>query len=476
MTPYYSQLFNISGEDIDKVINTALASGGDFADLFFEHSVSNLLVLRDGEVNVASSDIDFGVGIRVVKGDRTGYAYSETTSLGDMIRAARFAAGIGQCVCSASGNVYLPGTHAPNRGLHNFYPAASRWNDHTVEEKKKILTELNEKTFALDARVIKLIGYLSDQETHVLYANSLGESFEDFRPLGSIRATVIMQDGDRTENFYTSKSYRKGFELLEGDIAGELAGNAVKGCSFLFGASQPSPGQMPVVIGAGGGGILLHEAIGHAFEADFNRKDVSIFAGKMGDRICRRGINIVDDGTLPFNRGSINIDDEGIPTEKTYMVRDGILNSYLHDRISASFYGVEPTGNGRRESFRYMPVPRMRATYMENGEEDEESIISSVKKGIYVDNFSNGQVQIGAGDFTFFVKSGYLIEDGRLTRPIKDCNIIGNGPQALADMAAVGNNLKMENATWTCGKGQSVPVCCGMPTVLINNLNVGGIN
>jgi len=476
VTPFYSKLFSTCREDIDTVIRTALSSGGDFADVFFEHTVTDILILRDGEVNVASSDTDFGVGIRVVKGDRTGYAYSETTALEDMLRAARFAAGIGQCSSSASGNVFLPHTSSPNRGPHDFYPPLSPWSDHSVEEKKKVLTILNERAFSLDSRVIKLTGHLSDQETHILYVNSMGESFEDFRPLGALRATVIMQDGERTETFYASRSFRKGFELIEGNIAEELAADAVRGCSFLFGASQPNPGQMPVVIGAGGGGILLHEAIGHAFEADFNRKNVSIFSEKMGQRICGKGINIVDDGTIPFNRGSINFDDEGIPSEKTYMVRDGILNSYLHDRISASFYGVEPTGNGRRESFRHMPIPRMRATYMENGEADEESIIKSVRKGIFVDNFSNGQVQIGAGDFTFFVKSGYLIEDGHLTRPIKDCNIIGNGPQALADMAAVGNNLKMENATWTCGKGQSVPVCCGMPTVLINNLNVGGIS
>jgi len=471
-----ANFFNINGENIDRVLRTALSEGGDFADVFFEHSVINLLVLRDSEVNVASSDIDYGVGIRVVKGDRTGYAYSETTNLEDMIRAARFASGIGLFPSSYAGTSPISGTRTPSRGHHDFYPVTSPWSSHSIEEKKNILTELNEKAFSLDSRVIKLIGQLVDKETRIFYVNSMGESFEDFRPLGSLRATVIMQDGDRTETFYASRSYRKGFEFLDGGPAQELARDAVNGCSFLFNASQPNPGQMPVVIGAGGGGILLHEAIGHTFEADFNRKNVSIFSEKMGKQICGRGINIVDDGTIPFNRGSINIDDEGVPAEKTYMVRDGILNSYLHDRISASFYGVDPTGNGRRESFRYMPIPRMRATYMENGDADEESIIRSVRKGIYVDNFSNGQVQIGAGDFTFFVKSGYLIEDGHLTRPIKDCNIIGNGPQALADIVSVGNNLKMENATWTCGKGQSVPVCCGMPTVLINNLNVGGIN
>ena len=231
---------------------------------------------------------------------------------------------------------------------------------------------------------------------------------------------------------------------------------------------------MSVVMGAGASGILLHEAMGHAFEADFNRKGQSIFSDKLGQRICPEGINIVDDGTLLWNRGSGNYDDEGVPGEKTYMVEDGILRSYLHDRISASWYGVKPTGNGRRENFRYHPIPRMRATYMESGNAAPEDMIASVRNGIYVDEFSNGQVKIGEGDFTFFVKSGFLIEDGKLTAPVKDINVIGNGPQALSDIVAVGNDLKIDNGTWTCGKEQSVPVSCGIPTVLISRLTVGG--
>ena len=232
---------------------------------------------------------------------------------------------------------------------------------------------------------------------------------------------------------------------------------------------------MPVVMGAGASGILLHEAMGHAFEADFNRKGQSIFSGKIGERICRKGINIVDDGTLPGSRGACRYDDEGVPGQKTYMVTDGVLTSYLHDRISASYFGVRPTGNGRRESFRYNPIPRMRATYMESGHDGSvEDLISSVKKGIYVDQFANGQVKIGEGDFTFYVKNGALIENGRLTMPVKDINIIGNGPQALADIIAVADDLKIDEGTWTCGKEQSVPVSCGIPSVLIKSLTVGG--
>ena len=232
---------------------------------------------------------------------------------------------------------------------------------------------------------------------------------------------------------------------------------------------------MPVVMGAGGSGILLHEAIGHSFEADFNRKNTSIFSDLLNKTICDSSINIVDDGTIPSNRGAVNIDDEGIQGQKTYIVREGILTSYLHDRISSKFYGVTPTGNGRRESFRDMPIPRMRATYMEAGKYSEEEIISTVKNGVYVSNFSNGQVQIGAGDFTFFVKNGYLIENGKITQPIKDINIIGNGPKALADITMVGSNFKMDEGSWSCGKdGQSCPVTLGMPSALVSKLTVGG--
>jgi len=245
----------------------------------------------------------------------------------------------------------------------------------------------------------------------------------------------------------------------------------------LFDAIKPKGGEMAVVLGAGGSGIFLHEAIGHAFEADFNRKGTSIFSDMLHKKICADYINVVDDGTIDFNRGSLNIDDEGVLGQKTYIVRNGVLDSYLHDRISSKHYGIQPTGNGRRESFRHAPIPRMRATYMENGNSTEEEMIASVKKGVFVDSFTNGQVQIGAGDFTFFVKSGRLIENGKLTTPIKDINIIGNGPKALADMTMVASNYKMDDGTWTCGKdGQSCPVTCGMPSALVRKLTVGGDN
>ena len=336
------------------------------------------------------------------------------------------------------------------------------------------IRDLERDIFSKDSRVVKVIIRLSDSVSDVMMYNSLGELTVDSRPMGSVTATAVFEQNGKTENRTVSRSFRKGAEMICEELRREMAEEAVKGIDARFEATRPKGGKMNVVMGAGASGILLHEAMGHAFEADFNRKGQSIFSDRIGRRICPEGVSVVDDGTLLWNRGSGNYDDEGVAGEKTYMVKDGILTSYLHDRISAAWYGLPSTGNGRRENFRYNPIPRMRATYMENGTADPEGIVASVKHGIYVDEFSNGQVKIGEGDFTFFVKSGYLIENGRLTAPVKDINIIGNGPQALADIVAVGNDLKIDNGTWTCGKEQSVPVSCGMPTVLIDNLTVGG--
>ena len=336
------------------------------------------------------------------------------------------------------------------------------------------LKKLETKVFQSDNRIVKVIARLSDSVSDVMMYNSLGELTCDSRPMGSVTVSAVFQHNGKTESNTASRSFRMGAELIDDRLIEELAAEIVRDMDARFEAVRPKGGQMSVVMGAGASGILLHEAMGHAFEADFNRKNQSIFSDKMGQRVCPPGVDVVDDGTIMYNRGSGNYDDEGVPGQKTYMVKDGILTSYLHDRISAAWYGVEPTGNGRRENFRYNPIPRMRATYMESGTADPADIISSVSNGIYVDQFSNGQVKIGEGDFTFFVKSGYLIENGRITAPIKDINVIGNGPQALSDILAVGNDLKIDNGTWTCGKEQSVPVSCGMPTVLISSLTVGG--
>jgi TldD protein len=464
--------FGVTANDLKKVMATALEKGGDYVDLFFQHTLSNSVGLLDGEVNSAYSNIDYGMGVRVISDDRTGYAYVENIILDEMLKAARTAA------CIANGTPAKSAINMTEIEYRNhLYDVRTSWNKISVKDKMPYLQKINEKMFAADKRVIKVSASINDSTSHIMFCNSDGQCFYDYRPMAVLSANCIMQENGKTESNYSSRAYRMGTEFLNDKIVDTLVNEIIQKTSVLFASVKPQGGEMPVVMGAGGSGILLHEAIGHAFEADFNRKNTSIFSDKLNRKICDDNINIIDDGLVPNSRGAVNIDDEGVEGQKTYIIKNGILSSYLHDRISAKHYGISPTGNGRRESFRNMPIPRMRVTYMEAGNREENELIASVKKGIYVSNFTNGQVQIGAGDFTFYVKNGYLIEDGKLTQPVKDINIIGNGPKALADITMVGSNFLMDSNSWTCGKdGQSCPVSLGMPSVLVSKLTVGGEN
>lgn len=504
---YYLDLFQVTRPQLENLVAAGIKEGGSYSDLFFENTTYQDLLLRDGIVSSGGFHIDYGVGIRVLKGDRTGYAYSESTdakSMSEAVKAAALIAASGPDRPLAPAESVLaplrPSTagdqgrlrHVKNRqGARSagsiyaicppvtktavdYYPFVSDWRTEEARVFVPFMERIQKEISARDNRVLKVIVSLSNQISDILMFNSLGELTYDTRPMGTIAASIVFTQDGKIENKTVSRSYRTGTEMLTETLLEEIVSEAVKGIDERFAARRPKGGKMSVVMGAGASGILLHEAMGHAFEADFNRKGQSIFSGRIGEKVCSEDISIVDDGTIPGNRGAVNFDDEGVPGQKTFMVRNGILESYLHDRISATYFGVSPTGNGRRESFRYAPIPRMRATYMLGGKATKEDIITSVKKGVYVDQFSNGQVQIGEGDFTFFVKSGFLIEDGKLTMPVKDINIIGNGPQALADITMVGNDPKVDEGAWTCGKGQSCPVSCGIPTVLVNNLTVGG--
>ena len=463
--------FKVNINDLQRIIATAMERGATYADVYFEHGNSNNVRLIDNKVDNASSAIEYGAGVRVVVGDQTGYAYSETATIDDLLKAAKMANRI-----ASNGEKYnevnIKELISPNR-----YPIITHWEEKNLLDRKPWLEKLNNRIFELDKRVKKVAISQGDGTSDILFFNSEGNIFADRIPIAMLSTTCVMEDENgRREQAGSSRSFHIGYEFLNDELIEELAQEVVNRTAILFEAIKPKGGEMPVVMGAGGSGILLHEAIGHAFEADFNRIGTSIFSDKLGTMICNPLINVVDDGTILHNRGAINFDDEGVESQKTYIVTEGKLTSYLHDRISARHYGVAPTGNGRRESFRHIPLPRMRATYMEAGPHTEEEMIAEVKHGVYVDVFSNGQVQIGAGDFTFYVKSGWLIENGRLTTPIKDINVIGNGPEALAAISMVGNNPKIDNGTWTCGKeGQSCAVTCGMPSVLVDKLTVGGI-
>jgi TldD protein len=462
--------FPIDEQTLRDVLTTALSHGGTYADIYLEHTFTGSVSLQDADVNRTSGNIDYGAGVRVVQGDHSGYAYVEEITPEQLQQAARTAARI----ADTPGATLPPLKLTELRGV-NRYPMLTPWEDEGIDRRIPRLQQLEQRMRELEPRIVRVQATLSYKTQYVGFCNSRGDYYEDLRPLGSLGVSCVVRDGEQSEQAHVSRSFRMGAEMLTDALIEELATDVVRKAQFALEASQPEGGTMPVVLAAGAGGILLHEAIGHAFEADFNRKNESIFSDKLGRQICDPHINIVDDATLPHNRGSLNFDDEGVAGQRTYLVREGRLDSYLHDRISARHYGVEPTGNGRRESFRYLPIPRMRATYMEGGTATEEELIHSVRKGIYVRDFTNGQVQIGAGDFTFFVKSGYLIEEGQLTRPVKDINIIGNGPQALADIEGVANNPLIDHSTWTCGKeGQSCPVTCGMPSVLVRELAVGG--
>ena len=477
---YYLDLFSVTEDSLRSLVDESLRSGGDYADLYFENTSCADLLLRDGEVSSGGFNIDYGVGIRVLKGEKTGYAYSESTDRASMLAAARAAALIADADASAGpvGRREDEASAPKYRGRPNpaadRYPMLQDWRSYETARLVPFLEKLHRDICEKDSRVIKVIAMLSSQVSDLLMYNSLGELKYETRPLGSISVSAIFQQDGQIENKSVSRSFRSGVEMLTDALARELAEAAVKGIDDRFAARRPKGGKMPVVMGAGASGILLHEAMGHAFEADFNRKGQSVFSDKMGSQVCDKRITIVDDGTIRGNRGSLNFDDEGVPGQRTVLVENGILTSFMHDRISAKYYDVKPTGNGRRESFRYHPIPRMRATYMEGGDAAPADIIASVKKGIYVDQFSNGQVKIGEGDFTFYVQSGWMIESGRLTTPVKDINVIGNGPEALADIVAVGNDPLIDDGTWTCGKDQNVPVSCGIPTVLIRKLTVGG--
>jgi TldD protein len=339
-----------------------------------------------------------------------------------------------------------------------------------------LLQQMNTRALAADPRITKVRLRFSDSESHVMVVDSLGGKTYDYQPMVTSYIYCVAEHQGRKEENYSTIGGRVDLSYFSEAKIHEAVDQAVARTLILFEADRPSGGEMPVVLGAGSSGILLHEAIGHGMEADFNRKGTSIYSDSIGQKIAPDFVSIVDDGTLSAARGSINVDDEGASSKRTVLVENGVLRSYMHDRISAKHYGVEPTGNGRRQSFRSMPLPRMRSTYMLNGPHKKDEIIASVKKGIYAETFTNGQVQIGAGDFTFYIKNGYLIEDGKLTQPIKDVNIIGNGPKVLKDVSMAADDMFIDEGGWTCGKdGQSVPVSIGMPTVKISSITVGGV-
>ncbi len=467
----YLDHFGVTQKMIMEVLAEGLSKGGDYCDLYFQHSISNTVALEDNMVNRAFSNVSFGVGIRVIRGEQTGYSYTEDITPQAMKSAAQTAANI------AGSSARMKVLSLGEKNLPNHYRINTPWEEISINEKIPFLQYTNDKVFSLNPHVVKANVSFADQTSYVLFANSEGIIACDYQPMSTLSASCVAEkDGKREQNGY-STSGRQDVRFFSHANLDRIAREAVDGTMLLFDATSPKAGEMPVVLAAGSSGILLHEAIGHGMEADFNRRGESIFSDKIGKKVAEPFVSIVDDGTTPNNRGAINMDDEGNDVQKTLMVENGILTSYLHDRISAKHYGVKPTGNGRRESFRHMPLPRMRNTYMLNGPHKKEEIIESVKYGIFAETFTNGQVNIGPGDFTFYVKQGYLIEDGKKTQPIKDINLIGNGPRVLSNIVMVADDMEMSEGGWMCGKGgQGVPASLGQPTVKVSKITVGGVN
>lgn len=470
LSDFYTH-FGVDDQIIREVMAAAMSRGGDYCDIFFQHKINNWIGLEDSEVNRAYSNVDYGVGIRVLEGDQTGYSFTEEITPEAMKKAAKTAANI------ASETRNTPAMKFSTLDKPNYYPIETLWEDVSIDQKIPYLQKINDQVFAEDNRIIKSRIFFEDESSYVLIAGSDGRVAFDYRPMTNISVTATAEQNGKREKSFFGLGPRAGLEYYTPAVVKRLATETVRRTVGLFEAVKPEAGEMEVVLAPGNSGILLHEAIGHGMEADFNRKGISIFADKIGKPVAESFVNIVDDATLPNMRGSINVDDEGNPTENTYLVRNGILESYLHDHISAKHYGVKPTGNGRRQDFRQVPIPRMRNTYMLNGPHDPDEIIGSVKKGIYTESFTNGQVNIGAGDFTFYVQTGYLIENGKLTAPIKDVNIIGNGPEVLTKIVMVGNDLKQNEGGGYCGKdGQRCLVSDGLPTCKVSSITVGGVN
>ena len=468
---YFEREFGISETRCRKALAKALAKGGDFADLFFEHTISNYLILEDGKVNRAASSIALGVGIRTVKGDQVGYGFTQDLSEKAMLDAASTAATIADASAREPAGKYVP------LKTKNHYPMKTLFSSVPLETKLPLVQSVNDKCFARSPLVVKVNVVFHDQQKRILVVTSDGIKAEDLQPRSYLAATVVAEKNGKRERSSWNYGGRREYSYYTPELVDNLVKLSVDRSLVLFDAIQPPAGEMPVVLGPGVTGVLLHEAIGHGMEADFNRKKISTYCTMIGKKVAEPSVTIIDDGTVPNLTGSINFDDEGTPGQKTILVDKGILTSYLHDRISARFYDVQPTGNGRRESYEHYVVPRMRNTYMLGGKASTEDVIKAAGTGIYVQDVSNGQVKIGEGDFAFFVSQGRQIENGKLGAPIKDVNIMGNGPKMLANIIMLADDFEFyEGGAGACGKaGQAAPCGFGQPSALVKSLTVGGI-
>src|SRR5687767_4857565 len=461
--------FDLESRKLDAVYGALATRRLDYADLYFQYTRAEGWSLEEGIVKSGSFSIDQGVGVRALAGEKTAFAYSDEISYAALQDAARATRAIGSSGSSKSKKVSVR-TRAPQR-YEPLDPLASLGSD----AKIGMLERLEGMCRALDPRVTQVIAHLGGEYEVVLISRSDGKLAADVRPLVRLSVQVIAEGGGRREMGFSGGGGRTDYSHFSDAVLRSYAEQAVSQALVNL-ESKPAPaGTMTVVLGPGWPGILLHEAIGHGLEGDFNRKGSSAFAGKIGQRVASRGVTVVDDGTLPDRRGSLTVDDEGNPTQRTVLIEDGILRGYMQDSLNARLMKLPITGNARRESFAHMTMPRMTNTYMMGGAHDPQEIIRSVDKGLYAVNFGGGQVDITSGKFVFSASEAYLIEDGRVTAPVKGATLVGNGPDVLTRVSMVGNDLTLDEGIGSCGKdGQTVPVGVGQPTLRVDALTVGG--
>jgi TldD protein len=463
--------FGLDETDLAKTLAEIKAHKVDEADLYFQYTRSEGWSLEEGIVKTGSFSIDQGVGVRAVSGEKTAFAYSDDISKASLMDAARTVRTIG--AAAKGGRVKVPTRKvASSRSLYGGLDPISSLNS---TEKVELLGRVEQMARAKDPRVIQVMAGLASEYDVVMVVRADGTLAADVRPLVRLSVTVIAEQNGRREVGSAGGGGRFGLDHFDDALAQSYVDEAVQ-CALTNLDARPAPaGEMSVVLGSGWPGILLHEAIGHGLEGDFNRKGSSAFSGRIGQRVAAKGVTVLDDGTIPDRRGSLNVDDEGNPSQSNVLIEDGILKGYIQDNMNARLMGVKPTGNGRRESYAHVPMPRMTNTYMLGGDKSPEEIVSSLKKGLYAVNFGGGQVDITSGKFVFSTSLAYWVENGKIQYPVKGATLVGNGPDALTRVSLIGNDMKLDPGVGTCGKeGQSVPVGVGQPTLRIDGLTVGG--
>jgi len=472
---YFFDKLGLTERLLERCLGEALSAGGEFADLYFEAVTSTSLGMDEGIVKTAAQGISVGCGVRVLSGERTGFAYTDDLSPERLLKAARTAALI------ANGPQVERVRGFTEAKTPSLYPVAGAGAE--IAEKLKLIERANKAARDFDPRIVQVRAGINDELRRILIAASDGTFASDTQPLARFNVFVIAKDEHNTARGTSGGGGRVGLDFFA-DARGNggtdkspehFAREAARTAILQLGAIAAPAGEMEVVLGPGWPGVLLHEAVGHGLEADFNRKKTSAFAGLIGQKVASSKVTVVDNGTMPGRRGSLNVDDEGNPTQETVLIENGILRGYLSDKLSSRLMNMPNTGSGRRESYQAIPMPRMTNTYMLNGEDEPGDIIKSVKRGLYAVNFGGGQVDITNGKFVFSASEAYLIEDGVVTAPVKGATLVGNGPEALKYVSMVGNDLALDEGIGTCGKaGQSVPVGVGMPTVKLDRMTVGG--